>query len=291
VEKAILTVAFKHPGHGQDRVARELGHRGILVSASGVRYVWQRHDLRTIEDRIRLIERRLGETGAGWTDEQRAARDRIRAVKRVQESAGFAASQSDTRSRSTFIIAVAAKLLRENSYDATSLRDIARAAGIPVGSLYYHFQTKEDLFVAVYTEGIRRLTVGVQQAIERFKDPWQRLEAACATHLQELCGGDDFTAAAIPTDLPRVSGAMRQRLAQLSDSYEAILRDLVAQLPISPGASRSLVRLQLLGALNWTRVWFKADKRPAQDIGRQFVRTLRYGLDRSGFRAVSRRSG
>ncbi|HEY7549143.1 MAG TPA: TetR/AcrR family transcriptional regulator [Hyphomicrobiaceae bacterium] len=291
VEEAILAAAFEHPGHGQDRVARELAHRGILASASGVRYVWQRHDIATVDKRVRLIERRLGEAGAGWTDEQRATRERTDAIRRARESAaGFVVSRADSGSRSAFIVAVAAKLLRENSYDATSLRDIAKAAGIPVGSLYYHFRTKEDLFSAVYAEGIRRLTAAVRKAIGQLTEPWQRLEAACATHLEELCAGDDFTAAAIPTDLPRVSGSMRQKLAQISDSYEAILRDLVAQLPIAPGTSRSLVRLQLLGALNWTRVWFKSGKCPAQDVGRQFVRTMRYGLQPCRPQVIARRS-
>jgi len=290
VERAILAAALEHPGHGQDRVARDLGRRGIRVSASGVRYVWQRNGVETVDRRIQLIERRLGEAGAGWTDEQRATRERANVIRRARELAsGFAVAQAEGRSRSAFIVAVAARLLRENSYDATSLRDIARAAGIPVGSLYYHFQTKEDLFAAVYAEGIRRLTTAVQEAIGGLADAWQRLEAACATHLEELCVGDDFTAAAIPTDLPRVSGSMRQRLAQMSESYETILRDLVAELPIPPGTSRSLVRLQVLGALNWTRVWFRPGKSAARDIGRQFVRTLRFGLEPRQIRVPARR--
>jgi TetR/AcrR family transcriptional regulator, cholesterol catabolism regulator len=289
VERAILTAAFEHPGHGQDHVARELTRLGIRVSASGVRYVWQRHGIETIGKRVQLIERRLAEAGTRWTEEQRATRDRIQAIKQAREAAaGISVFQADGLSRSSFIVAVAARLLRENSYDATSLRDIAKAAGIPVGSLYYHFQTKEDLFSAVYTEGIRRLTAAVQRAVGRFRDPWQRLEAACAAHLQELCAGDEFTYAAIQTELPRLSDATRDKLTQLSDSYEMILRDLVAQLPMSPRASRSLIRLQLLGALNWTRVWFKANRSSPQDIGRQFVRTLRYGLEQN--RKQSRRT-
>ena len=118
--------------------------------------------------------------------------------------------------------------------------------------------------------------------------PWERLEAASAAHLQELCAGDDFTSSAVQTELPRLSDATRNKLTQLSDSYEMILRDLVAQLPMSPRTSRSLIRLQLLGALNWTRVWFKPNKSSPRDIGRQFVRTLRYGLERN--RKQSRRT-
>jgi TetR/AcrR family transcriptional regulator, cholesterol catabolism regulator len=289
IQRAILAAAFEHPGRGQDQVARELARLGIRVSASGVRYVWQRHGIETISKRVQFIERRLGEAGTGWTDEQRATRNRVHAIKQMREAAaGISLSRADGLSRSSFIVTVAARLLRESSYDATSLRDIAKAAGIPVGSLYYHFQTKEDLFAAVYAEGIRRLTTAVQQAVDRFSDPWQRLEAASAAHLQELCTGDDFTSSAIQTELPRLNDATRNTLTQLSDSYEMILRDLVAQLPTSPRASRSLIRLQLLGALNWTRVWFKPNKSSPRDIGRQFVRTLRYGLEQN--RKQSRRT-
>ena len=48
------------------------------------------------------------------------------------------------------------------------------------------------------------------------------------------------------------------------------------------------LRFEHLGALNWTRVWFKANKSSPRDIGRQFVRTLRYGLERN--RKQSRRT-
>ena len=53
----------------------------------------------------------------------------------------------------------------------------------------------------------RRLTTAVQQAVDRFSGPWERLEAASAAHLQELCTGDDFTSSAIQTELPRLSDA------------------------------------------------------------------------------------
>jgi len=42
----------------------------------------------------------------------------------------------DTRRQ---ILDAAAKLLRQNGYASTSLRDIAAATGMKAGSLYYHF--------------------------------------------------------------------------------------------------------------------------------------------------------
>lgn len=35
----------------------------------------------------------------------------------------------------------------ESGYEGTTMADVARAAGLPIGSVYWHFQNKEQLFV------------------------------------------------------------------------------------------------------------------------------------------------
>jgi AcrR family transcriptional regulator len=47
------------------------------------------------------------------------------------------------------------------------MRDIAAASGMLAGSLYYHFASKEELLVAVYAEGVRRISVSVRAALAR----------------------------------------------------------------------------------------------------------------------------
>ncbi len=47
------------------------------------------------------------------------------------------------------IIQAAHSLFRANGYNGTSMRQIARQAGITVSSIYNHFATKEDIFLAV----------------------------------------------------------------------------------------------------------------------------------------------
>lgn len=43
----------------------------------------------------------------------------------------------------------AVRLFNERGYDKVSLRDIAREAGVAIGSLTYHFRRKEDLLDAI----------------------------------------------------------------------------------------------------------------------------------------------
>jgi AcrR family transcriptional regulator len=280
VEELILEIAFHHPGYGQDRVAKELRGRSLYVSASGVRYVWQRHNLETIAKRVRRIEEHLGKRKEMWTEEQFIARDRVRADKQVRSMAASMVGQNTGDiSRSAYILAVASRVLREQGYDATSLRDIAKRAQIPMGSMYHHFQTKEELFAAVYEEGISHLIAAVNNAIARFDSPWDRLEIACVTHLQNLCGGEHMPAFTSPINLPRIHGPVKNHLTLLNDGYEDIYRRLIAALELPASVSPVLLRLQLLGALNWTGVWFKQGKSTAEEIAKNLICAFRLGLD------------
>ncbi len=52
------------------------------------------------------------------------------------------------------------------SYDGATLREIARAARVTTGSLYHHFSGKDELFVEVCVEGMRKLLRRFQTAVE-----------------------------------------------------------------------------------------------------------------------------
>lgn len=279
VEQRVLELSVQHPARGQDRIARDLWAEKLHISASGVRYVWQRHNLETLQKRVGWIEQRLGRNDARWSAEQLAARDRVRSTQQARSlGASMVGGSGDEVPRSMYILAVAARLFREHSVDAVSLRDIAVHSHVPLGSIYYHYQTKEELFAAVYEEGIRRLSRAISEVIADVTDPWERLEKACATHLVHLCGGDDFTAVSIPTKLPELSVGVRNRVRQLNDGYERNFRGLIDSLSIADGVSRGLLRLQLLGALNWTSVWYQPNKLSPQEIARQLVRSMRHGI-------------
>jgi AcrR family transcriptional regulator len=50
------------------------------------------------------------------------------------------------------IIAAAHSLFLQNGYHGTSMRQIARSAGIALGSIYNHFSGKEEIFKAIILE-------------------------------------------------------------------------------------------------------------------------------------------
>ncbi|GGF19318.1 TetR family transcriptional regulator [Aliidongia dinghuensis] len=188
----------------------------------------------------------------------------------LPSSDGFARSDN----RRTLLLDEAARLFGARGYDSTSMRDIATAVGMLPGSLYYHFPSKEDLLVAVYTIGIDQMQEAVLAAVARESDPWKRLEAAAAAHLSTLLDTSGY-AAAVVADWPSPAGSVRDQLVRQRDRYEETFRELVADLPLGPHQDRQFLRLALLGALNWSLAWYKSNGDSPETIARRLVAQFR----------------
>lgn len=176
------------------------------------------------------------------------------------------------------ILDAAARLLRTQGFQGTSVRDIVRAVDMLPGSLYYHFAAKEDLLAEVYAEGVRRISARVRSAIGPLADPWERLEAACVAHLEAILEDDDYAQVVIrvrPADAP----AAQPRLTALRDEYEALFAALVTSLRLPRGTDRRSLRLMLLGSLNWSQTWYRPGRDSPKTIARRFVALLRQPLD------------
>jgi AcrR family transcriptional regulator len=172
------------------------------------------------------------------------------------------------------VLDAAARLFRERGYAVTSMRDIAAASGMLAGSLYYHFASKEDLLVAVYAEGVKRIGAAVDAALAGGGAPWDRLERACAAHLDALLDDSDYGQVVIrvrPDDVPDVA----HRLVALRDGYERLFARAIEALPLARRGDRRALRLMLLGALNWSQTWYRPGRASPAALARQFVRLVR----------------
>lgn len=84
-EEAVVAYAIEHPEQGQSRASNELRKRGIIVSPAGIRCVWLRHDLETMQKRLKALEAKVAQDGLILTESQVAALER---KKEEQESKG-----------------------------------------------------------------------------------------------------------------------------------------------------------------------------------------------------------
>jgi AcrR family transcriptional regulator len=191
--------------------------------------------------------------------------------------ASTARAATRSHNRLPQILDEAARLFREKGFHGTSIRDIVRAVDMLPGSLYYHFAAKEDLLVAVYAEGVRRISDAVRRAVDGRTDPWDRLQAACIGHLEALLQESDYAQVVIrvrPSDAPSVAA----RLVELRDEYERLWNELIGALPLARGADRRSLKLMLIGALNWSQTWYQPGGASPATIARRFVTLLKEPL-------------
>ena len=176
------------------------------------------------------------------------------------------------------LLDAAAHLFSDRGFHATSMRDIAKTVGMLSGSIYYHFESKEEMLLAVYEEGERRVAEAVDTAVAGATTPWERIEAACAAHLRALIANRDYTQAMIRTR-PHEAGAFAVRIRDLRQDYEMRFRRLIEDLPLPPEIDHHYLRLLLFGALNWSQVWYHSGGDSPEVVARRFVDILRRSLE------------
>ncbi|MBO0889633.1 MAG: TetR/AcrR family transcriptional regulator [Acidothermales bacterium] len=76
-----------------------------------------------------------------------------------------------------WLVAAALELVYRNGVARTSLADIAKAADVPVGNVYYYFKTKDDIVNAVVDAHRERLESSLADLERRHRGPRTRLKA------------------------------------------------------------------------------------------------------------------
>lgn len=78
------------------------------------------------------------------------------------------------------LVQAAAELFWQRGLEASSLADIARVAGVPLGNVYYYFKTKADLAQAVADLFVQQTESLVEDVCALTSDPRARLQTLVA---------------------------------------------------------------------------------------------------------------
>ncbi|MEJ0043985.1 MAG: TetR/AcrR family transcriptional regulator [Rhizomicrobium sp.] len=189
----------------------------------------------------------------------------------AQDDVRPAAKKANNRQQD--VLDHAARLFGQRGYDGTSMRDVATAVGMLHGSLYYHYPSKEDLFLAVYAEGKRRNDATFASALDSAGDPWERLEAVCIAHVQASRDASPYSLVLRQQILPD-DGDFRARLIAMRDAHEDMFRKLIDALPLAKTVDRKYFRLLLLGGLAHTHVWYRMGGDAPRTVVRSFLALL-----------------
>jgi len=88
------------------------------------------------------------------------------------------------------LVAAAVQLLHQQGIERTTLADIAQAAGVPVGNVYYYFKTKDDIVAAVIEAHAQQIRATLAAIDARHRSPKNRLKAL----MGQLAGQSELVA-------------------------------------------------------------------------------------------------
>jgi len=188
-----------------------------------------------------------------------------------------------TRAR---ILDAAAEVFTEQGYSAR-LSDIAHRAGMKTGSLYYHFDSREDLVAEILHRGIQTSFDHVRDAVNaepKTARGIDRLAAALRAHTMSILeiGAYASAQARIVGQVPAAIAKAHQREQRTyGDYWHSLFEQAQREGDISGDVDLFVVRMLALGAMNWIAEWAPlAGRRGAAQIADQTVAAILDGVRR-----------
>ena len=138
--------------------------------------------------------------------------------------------RADARRNREKVLAAARSVFSENGRDA-QMDDVARRAGVGVGTVYRHFTTKEELIEALMVDSFQAIAAQARSALD-IEDPWEALTSVL-WRAAEIMAGDRALSevyASIPSAMekavPTVEGLADSTAELIRRGQEAgVLRD------------------------------------------------------------------
>jgi len=178
------------------------------------------------------------------------------------------------------ILRRAAQVFRRKGFHGAGMREIAKGLGMAPGALYYYFESKEDLLYACQILSLRRLLKSAREIAASDDAPAEKLRGLVRAHLGHIL--DELGGSFAHIEFHALPEPLLSDVVSKRDAYERLVRKVLRE-GIVAGSFRAvdvkLTTLSLLGALNWTVVWWRPEgHRDLEAVADQMAATFLEGL-------------
>lgn len=186
------------------------------------------------------------------------------------------AKSAATRRR---VIEAAARMLVEQGYAATRLSDIAAAAGLQTGSLYYHFDSKESLVEEVLRYGVQFTHTHVRVIVEQLPESataGDRLAAAVGGFLEATLELGNMSPAHVRTFHqlpPEIQDSLRPIRRAFARFWEELIDAAIASGEIRDDIDPLVLRSFIISSLEQVAEWPGQARHSVRNLS-EVMRTL-----------------
>jgi AcrR family transcriptional regulator len=156
------------------------------------------------------------------------------------------------------ILVQAANLFRKKGFSGTSMQDIARDVGILKGSIYYYFNSKNEIFREVLNKGISPVLKNAEFIMAKDLSPAEKLRELLRSHIDYIIH-DNYSLILYFQEKEKISLQETKKYIESRNRYEKIFKDLLAQgikQGVFPKVDITLTVYAILGMCNWIVQWY-----------------------------------
>ena len=183
------------------------------------------------------------------------------------------------------ILDAAARLLSCRGYAATTLTDIAAAAEMQAGSLYYHFDSKDAIVEEVLRVGIDHARTAINAALGALGPDAHgsdRLAEAIVAYVNCIVAESSFTVANIRCfneSPPQTRESLAVPLREFTDLWVGLLKEGQADGSLRSDTDANVLARLMISGLNSVASWYQpGGELRLDDLARQFAAMALHGL-------------
>ncbi len=163
-------------------------------------------------------------------------------------------------SRKKEIAKVAARLMSEKGYKATTLEDIAKIIGLDKSSLFHYFSGKSAILDMAVGKGLESATQRLKEIVDnKSLSPREKLKLAIENHVTATAENLDGIKLFF-NEFRFFSQKKKSTFLKQRKDYESLFRKVVEETQKSglfKDLPTKIVTLGILGMCNWMLTWYK----------------------------------
>ena len=139
-------------------------------------------------------------------------------------------SRRSVEDRSREICLIAARLIREKGFDATSMNDIAQAVSLTKAGLYYYTTGKHDLLYRIIDLAMTIVETEIVRPCLEIDDPLERIERIVLNHALQVCQEDVGALAILTSETNCLPEVERREIIARKRVYLDVVRGTLCEL-------------------------------------------------------------
>lgn len=160
------------------------------------------------------------------------------------------------------IVSAAVRLFMRKGYNTTSVDEIAEAAGLTKGGLYYYIEKKEDLLTAIHDEFMDALFAKLNGVIKADAEPRDNLFSWIRAQTEIVKDYKPHIKIFI-TEIDHYPRDTFERMVEKRDLAQAMFNSIVVAgieaKQIREDIDPKIISFLVFGMINWMFVWYRPE--------------------------------